>query len=226
MMFFSNTAVSHMNSHHTHTVLMTQISCCAFKMHIEDTEHLIHNKTSRCFLWIPTFRTDFTFMCHFTETYTNLTFGPKFSGTQTLAWDAHLKSTRTVAASGCSFTQLTHMHRNLWAASMHRGRESASCAHTLNATSERRNAHVRLRGCRPPSLLSPMPDMLIPTVAAGRRGKDRLEVSVSRCAHAVMQSEKGWRSSSCCFGGIWEEGANCRVDFREDCPSTSATYLL
>lgn len=32
--------------------------------------------------------------------------------------------------------------------------------------------------------------MLIPAVVAGRRGRDRLEVSVSRCAHAVSPCQE------------------------------------
>lgn len=112
-----------------------------------------------------------------------------------------------VSTSSCSFTQ----HTNLQAARMLRGRESASCAHTLNATSEGRDTHVRLKSHRPPSHLSPIPDLLIPTVVAGRRGGDRLEVSVSRCAHAVRPCQKtaireGLERGQLLFGGIWGEG--------------------
>lgn len=79
---------------------------------------------------------------------------------------------------------------DLQAARMRGGRESASCAHTLAATSEGRDVHVRLKGRRPPSHLSPIPDRLIPAVVAGGRGRDRLEVSVSRCAHAVRRCQE------------------------------------
>ena len=81
-------------------------------------------------------------------------------------------------------------HTDLGAAHMLRVRESASCAHTLNATSEGRDTYVGLKGRRPPSHLSPIPDKLIPAVVAGRRGGDRLEVSVSRCAHAVRPCQE------------------------------------
>lgn len=94
---------------------------------------------------------------------------------------------------------------------MHRGRESASCAHTLNATSEGRDTHFRLKGRRPPAHLSPIPDMLIPAVVAGRRGGDRLEVSVSRCVHAVRPCQKTairecLERKQLLFGGIWKRG--------------------
>lgn len=118
-----------------------------------------------------------------------------------------MKSTVRFSTSGCSLTQ----HTNFQAAHMHRGRESASCAHTLSATSEGRDTHVRLKGRRPHSQLSPIPDMLIPAVVAGRRGGDRLEVSVSRCVHAVRPCQKseireGLQRQQLLFGGFGERG--------------------
>ncbi len=115
-------------------------------------------------------------------------------------WDAHLKSIMAVSTSSF-FSHNTHMHR---------GRESTSCAHTFNTTSEGQDTHVRLKGHRPPSHLSPIPDMLIPAVVAGRRGGDRLEVSVSRCAHAVRPCQKtaireGLERKQLLFWGIWRE---------------------
>ena len=111
-----------------------------------------------------------------------------------------------VSISAYSFTQ----HTNLRAAPRSRGRrESASCAHTLNATSEERDTHVGLKGRRPPSHLSPIPDMLIPAVVAGGRGGDRLEVSGSRCAHAVRPRQQsaireGLERKQLPFGGFGE----------------------
>lgn len=108
-------------------------------------------------------------------------------------------------ALGCSFTT------NLQAVHSHRGWESASCAHTLNATSEGQDTYFRLKGGRPPSHLSPIPDMLIPAIVAGGHGWDRLEVSVSRCVHAVRPCQKtaireGLERKQLLFGGIWKRG--------------------
>lgn len=38
-----------------------------------------------------------------------------------------------------------------------------------------------------------------------------------------LQSERVWRESSCCFGGIWGDGG---IEFGRGCLSTPATYLL
>lgn len=68
------------------------------------------------------------------------------------------------------------------------------------------------KGSRPPSHLSSIPDMLIPTVVAGRHGRDRLEVRVSRCVYAVRPlpencNQRGFgKRGSCCFGGWWGGG--------------------
>lgn len=70
------------------------------------------------------------------------------------------------------------------------GGGAASCAHTLDATSERRGTHVRLKGRRPHSHLSPLPDMLIPAVVAGGHRGDGSEVSESRCVHAAGPCQK------------------------------------
>lgn len=105
---------------------------------------------------------------------------------RSLTGDAHVRATIRVSTSGQVFTP----HTDLRAAHMLRVRESTSCAHTLNATSEGRDTYVGLKGRLPPSHLSPIPDKLIPAVVAGRRGGDRLEVSVSRCAHAVRPCQE------------------------------------
>lgn len=127
---------------------------------------------------------------------------------------------------------LSHSPAILLAAHIHGGRESASCAHTLSATSEGRGTHFRLRGRHPPSHLSFIPDMLIPAVVVGKRGEEidwrsawagvRMPSSSAR----GPQSEKVWSESSCCCGGIWEKGS-CLSDWCEgDCLSASAIYLL
>lgn len=68
----------------------------------------------------------------------------------------------------------------------------ASCAHTRSQRHQRGTERARrtTSSGRAASHLSPIPDMLIPAVEAGRRGGDRLEVSVSRCAHAVGPCQK------------------------------------
>lgn len=54
--------------------------------------------------------------------------------------------------------------------------------------------------------------MLIPTVVAGRRTRDKLEVSVSRCVFAVRACQKtaireGWvREAAAGLGGFEREG--------------------
>jgi len=53
--------------------------------------------------------------------------------------------------------------------------------------------------------------MVIPTVVAGRHGRDRLEVRVSRCEHAVEPLPENCNQrvfgerGSCGLGGIWGE---------------------
>lgn len=108
---------------------------------------------------------------------------------------------------------LIKIHTNLQSVCMCRGRELASCAHTLNTTSEAPDVRVRLKGCCPPfSFIHRSPRHANPSSCGrhGRHGTDRLEVSVSRCVHAgrppprELQSERGWREEKqLLFQGIW-----------------------
>lgn len=112
-------------------------------------------------------------------------------------------------ASSDSFTQ----HKPPGCLHVQRQGISQLCTHTQCHKWGSGHAY-QTKSRRPPSHLSPIPDMLIPTVVAGRRGGDRLEVSASRCEHAVRPCQKTAiregleRKQLLLWGGIWEEGKN------------------
>lgn len=66
---------------------------------------------------------------------------------------------------------------------MHRGKESTSCAQMLCVRDGTHMSDVF-------PFFSSISDMLIPTAVADKHGRDRLEVSVGRCVHAVRPCQK------------------------------------
>lgn len=89
---------------------------------------------------------------------------------------------------------------------------AVQCTHTHDRR-ESQDTHVRLRdGCHP-TLLSSIPDMLIPVIA-GRRGEDKFVVSKSRCVHAVRlcRGKCNWRRFGDGAAVVWRLRGGRRKD--------------